>query len=328
MAIDGLNRRRVLLAAAALPLARPVLAASRPVLLASGRDADGFAAFGLDARGAILWRRALPGRAHGFALAPDRRRAVIFARRPGAWALPLDPGSGAAGPAWSAGGYALCGHGQFAAGGLVAATATDAEGEGHLLLFDARTGRRAGAWPTGGADPHEVLRIAADAFVVANGGDAADASSLVRMDDRTGRRLARAGAAPDLARLSLRHLAVLDGAAVVVCQDRSQPDPSVPLVAAWRDDGLDWLDLGPGIATMRGYCGSVASRGAALCVTSPNGGVAVEWPSRAAHAIADVCGVAALGDGFVLSSGGGEVILPGGGLRRHAVQWDNHMVAL
>jgi hypothetical protein len=323
-----MNRRALLLGTAALPLAGRAFATPLPALLTTGRDAGGYAAFGLDASGGIVWRTALPGRAHSFALSPDKRGAIVFARRPGSWALPVDPATGVAEQPWSPGDYALCGHGQFTQTGLVAATATDADGEGHLLLFDAKTGRHAGAWPTGGADPHEVLRIAADAFVVANGGDAADTSSLVRVDERTGRHMARAEAAADLARLSLRHLALLDGAAVVVCQDRSQPDPLVPLVAAWRGDGLDWLDLGQNVATMRGYCGSVESRGTALCVTSPNGGVAVEWPSRAAHAIADVCGVAALPDGFALSGGRGDFLTPRAEIRRHPVQWDNHMVAL
>ena len=68
-----------------------------PRWLACARDRDGaFALYGIAADGADTFRLPLPARGHAGAAHPHRAEAVIFARRPGSYALVLDCASGAA----------------------------------------------------------------------------------------------------------------------------------------------------------------------------------------------------------------------------------------
>jgi hypothetical protein len=96
------------------------------------------------------------------------------------------------------------------------------------------------------------------------------------------------------------------------------------------------------IGAMRGYAGSVAVNTLSdqIAVTSPRGGV-LQICSRLAtgdghdirnRRVADVCGVASFGTGFIVTTGEGVIALhsQAGEVRRirHPVQWDNHLVAL
>jgi hypothetical protein len=326
------SRRSFLTTLALLPLAAGVRKAWTgevgTAFVTCGRDDAGHAVFGLDLQGNILWRLALPGRGHGFGVSPDGRTAVVSARRPGHWALRFDPRDGSAASLWQSDDLAFCGHGVFLGPDRLAFTAVDADGHGAIVLHDATSGERQDAWPTEGADPHELLLVDG-ALIVANGGDAADPSALLRMDAEDGTILARAEAAPELHRLSLRHLAPLpDGGVAVVAQDRSLPDPAVPLLAFWRGGDLEFQDLGPVQLDLRGYCGSVAANGQSLCITSPQGGTALTLPARKALTVTDVCGVAPMAEGFLLTGGKGDLILPDSAARRHDVAWDNHVRVL
>ncbi len=322
------SRRVLLLGLAALPLlGGNAWASSSLALLACGGDAGGQAVFGLDAAGNTLWRRALPARGHGMAVSPDGKTAMISARRPGQWLLRLDLASGNS-EAWPCDDLAYGGHVIYLNAGRLAATAGDGDGQGCIAVIDAGTGQRIALWPTEGVDPHELL-LTDGALVVANGGDVLEPSNLVRLDPQSGVILARTEVPAGLQRLSLRHMAALpDGSVAVVAQDRGAADPAVPLLAFWHGLDIRWAALGAEQGGMRGYCGAVAARETSLCITSPLGAQALLHPDGSVLRLPDICGVAPLGNGFALSGGRGDLLLPDGSRRQHAIAWDNHLRAL
>lgn len=325
------SRRHLLLGLATLPLwPGKAEAAPAAALLGCGRDAAGDAVFGLDATGDILWRQALPGRGHGMAVAPDGRFALIAARRPGRWLLRIDLRQPQTEPQlWPCDDLAYGGHVVFLDQQHAALTASDAEGNGRIALLNADSGKRIALWSTAGIDPHELLPQPGGILALANGGDAAEASCLVRLDSATGGILSRIEAPARLQRLSLRHMAALpDGSIAVAAQDRGAPEPGIPLLVLWQpDERLHWVNLGEVQGDLRGYCGAIAAHDAQLCLTSPQGGIALLHPDTGQVRAADLCGVAPLGQGFAFSGGRGDLILPDGRRRLHAVAWDNHLTA-
>lgn len=353
--------RRAALALPFLALARPAPAAEAG-FLAAAADAEGrwrVAAFGAD--GAKRFESAMPARGHGAAVGPDGGTAVLFARRPGHFALVLDPASGALRQVVErAPGRWFCGHGAFSAdGGTLWASEIDATGEGVVGVYAVRRGyARIGEFPTGGADPHDV-RLAPDgaSIWVANGGIRTDPrlprtrfeleafdSSLVRLDTGSGRLLARHRVAQD-ASLSLRHLALApDGTVAIAMQHEGPRQDRPPLVALVDAAGLAVLP-GPaaGWGLLDHYIGSAAASadGTLFAVTSPRGGagLVIEAASRrvrAAFTLRDGCGVAAAPGGFLVTSGlGGGVLVAADGTQRRlenpflaGLRWDNHLVPI
>ena len=187
-----------LLPPALLPLAAfaPPSAASarRPAFVAGRRDGAGHAAVVLDASGRTIFTEHLAARGHGAAVSPDGRRAVVFARRPGRFALVLDlerrmsTGRFAPPP-----GRHFYGHGLFSPDGrLVYATENDYEAErGVLGVYDTSAGhRRVGELDTHGIGPHEaVLMRDGRTIAVANG------PRTSRVDGKTERRTDRSSLA-------------------------------------------------------------------------------------------------------------------------------------
>jgi hypothetical protein len=138
--------------------------------------------------------------------------------------------------------------------------------------------------------------------------------------------------------VSLRHLAIADGAVFAAGQYAGPNGERPPLVARWDRDGLTFIDLGERTtAGLANYCGSIAAGvdGARLCVTSPRGGRTVVLDAKgvvlAEISVPDGCGVAATGDGgFLVTSGRGALCsLPGGPLVTVAdARWDIHACRL
>lgn len=330
-----------------------------PLLLSSARGTDGRDyAVGWHPEGGILWRQALPARAHGPALSPDRRTAAFPGRRPGSTVLLVDPEDGRTLALWQAPqGRSFQGHAAFTADGrLLYTTEVRADerledGEtGVLGVWEVASGQRLGEVPTHGIEPHEI-RLMADGrtLVVANGGiltspdtrriklnlGAMD-TSLVYLNGADGRLLEQVRPPETLQRVSLRHLAETpDGAVLVAGQYQGNPADAVPLLARHRRGReLDWLPVAAEtVAALRQYCGSiVATADGGFVVTSPPGGLAlhglhnggVEQIRRP-----DVCGLAVDGGRVVLTTGYGDVLrLSAEGqvelLARETVQWDNH----
>ncbi|HEY4250624.1 MAG TPA: DUF1513 domain-containing protein, partial [Roseomonas sp.] len=257
---QAIGRRAALgLGAAALVTGRA--RARETGFVSAAADARGgfrVAGFGLD--GAGHFDLPIPGRGHGVAIAPDGGTALVFGRRPGAFAQEIDLREGRPGRALPrAADRWFCGHGTFAAdGGLLYATEIDATGDGLVGVYaPGRDFARIGEFPTHGADPHDIRLLADGAtLVVANGGIRADPSlprarfdldaidsSLVRIDAASGRRLAGWKLDADLRSLSLRHLAVAgDGAVFVAMQHEGPRDEEAPLGAVQRGAAIATLD--------------------------------------------------------------------------------------
>lgn len=300
---------------------------------------------------------ALPGRGHGAALRPGQSEAVIFARRPGTFALVLDPMTGTRHQLIAArDDRHFYGHGCFSRDGRVLfATENDFEGErGIIGLYDARNGyRRVEECSSHGIGPHEMaLMPDGKTLVVANGGilthpDAPRmklnlgemAPSITLLDATSGELLAKYTPPPEFHQLSLRHLDVrADGRIVAVAQWEGSKLEQPPLIALLeRDTGLR-LIAAPAQVTpgMRNYCGSVAfsGDGGRFAVSSPRGGLITIWDGDGRYLDAleleDGCGLAPRDEGFLLTSGRGVVTSGTPSLRRNhdAVAFDNHLTAV
>jgi hypothetical protein len=337
--------------------------ASAPRFLSAAADFAGAwraAAFGLD--GAPRFEMALPARGHGAAVSPDHATAVLFGRRPGAYALVIDAVSGRlrqridrATQRW------FCGHGAFSAdGALLYATELDAGGEGVVGVYAAgRDFARIGEFPTGGADPHEI-RLARDGrhLWVANGGIRTDPrlprarldledidSSVVLLAAASGQAILQRRLAEEEGMLSLRHLALgPDGEVFVAMQHEGPRFERPPLIAVADRADLLPLPLGESAwAAFDHYSGSAAATadGRRIAVTSPRGGMVAVFDARSRTplhraSLRDICGIAPWEAGFVATTGlgGGIVLEPDGrvttlpGAWMRGLRWDNHLVAL
>ncbi|MEM6440999.1 MAG: DUF1513 domain-containing protein, partial [Pseudomonadota bacterium] len=324
-----------------------------------------FALHGLDARGASRFAIPLPARGHAAAAHPLRPEAVAFARRPGRFALIVDCAEGRETVRLTPPpGRVFCGHGAFSADGGRLFTTENAfdDGDGRLGIWDASAGyRRIGEVPTQGIGPHEVvLSPDGGSLVVANGGilthpDSGRAKlnlatlrpNLVRLAVEDGALLGQVEPAARLRRNSLRHLAIAaDGAVLCAAQWEGDLRAAPPLLALWRPgaEALKWrVAPDPWQARLRGYAGSIAvdRSGEAAALTAPRGGLALIFAGPdlsfdRAVLRPDVCGVAAGGDGFVFTDGGGGVLRAWAGSERSIETsaasagraWDNHLVSL
>lgn len=362
------DRRYMLKGAAAallLPWARHAAkAAGQDPLFAAAyrRDDGGFGAALFDQAGDRKSSVALPGRGHGFAIDALGRRVVTFARRPGKFAVSMgmrDMGE----PVWFAPpeGRHFYGHGVFSADGrILYATENDIEsGRGLIGLYD-NTGNFApiGAFPTGGTGPHDLaLMPDGQTLVVANGGIRTHpdhgremlnldkmAPSLVYLDTRNGNIIDQAKLAPDLHKLSLRHLAVNDhGQVVIGCQHKGPRNERPELILTHSMGAAPQLLTLPDEATqsLNNYVSSVAldTSGRYAAITSSKGGAVliIDLEQRKLikqQRIRDVSGVAATPDipgGFLVTSGTstiGQIGLNEAEARTvtSGVSWDNHVV--
>ncbi|MCC0078497.1 MAG: DUF1513 domain-containing protein [Rhodobacter sp.] len=322
-----------------------------PRWLACARDRDGaFALYGIAADGADTFRLPLPARGHAGAAHPHRAEAVIFARRPGSYALVLDCASGAALRQLSPpDGMQFNGHGAFTEDGRTLYTVEQraADSVGFLGLWDADY-RRLGQIETGGIGPHEMLRLPGDGLVVANGGIA------TAPDDRTklnvpemapnlsyidGDSITETVALPpDLHFNSIRHLAHGAGVTAFAMQWEGDDRPQVPLLGLHRRGEAPLLVGAPAAeqARMQGYAASCAYSGGEFAVTSPRGNrlhrFAPDGRFLGATERSDVCGLAPCDGGFLTTDGRGGILSVQDGVARalglRDRAWDNHVVTL
>mgnify|MGYP002714402268 CR=1 FL=1 len=179
-----------------------------------------------------------------------------------------------------------------------------AEGSaGRVGIWDSRDYRRLGEWDSAGIGPHE-LRVRPDgALVVANGGIATDPEDRTPLNldtmranlavlDAEGALLSRHELAPELARNSIRHLALTGAGVAFAMQWQGEATEPVPLLGLAQGDGLTLCPAPEAEAlAMQGYAGSIAANAGLIAVTSPRGGVAMihdaagEHRNRAARAM-------------------------------------------
>jgi len=361
MRSTGIDRRlllRRLGAAAVLAATRPAVAGTdaRPLLVSAARRGDGtYVAAGIGDQGDLLFEATLPDRGHGAAVDPERRRAVVFARRPGRFAIVIDLARGEpVARIDSIPGRHFQGHGLFSADGRhLYGAENDHEGErGVIGVYDAVGGfPRVGEVDAYGLDTHEMILLKdGRTIAAANGGIlthpdypraklnlAGMEPSLVFLDAGSGALLARVEPPPALRRLSIRHLAEGHGGWVWFgCQYEGPADDAVPLVGRVRpgDRAVDWIRPGPDPErALRQYVGSVAATGdgTRLAVSSPPGGTCLVFDAiggglEGAWHAADVCGLAGPGAALIASDGTGMLRRDGAAWARHAgLAWDNHL---
>ena len=333
------------------------------VSCAADREGNYYVA-GFDGDGRHHFAQPLPARGHAATVRPGSSDWIVFARRPGAFAMVLD-GRTAAVTALieNAPGRRFQGHGAFSADGrTLFASENDFEaGRGVLGLYDAEAGyRRVGEVASHGIGPHD-LRLLPDGrrLAVANGGirthpdsgrdklniDSMD-PSLAVLDATSGALLAQVRLPQRLHKLSIRHLDVSrDGLVALAMQYEGDRRHEVPLVGVWSGREIDLLQA-PSKATrrMRHYTGSIAfdDSGKFLAASCPKGHLVTLWDVRRRAFLTvvearDSSGLAATGrDGEFLISGGdgklrvvdartGESRLLSGS--DGAVRWDNHLNA-
>lgn len=362
MAID----RRALLGLGAVALAAT---ATRALGLEEGSERYVSAARRTDGRfvlvivsgdGRIERELALEARGHDIAFAPDGRTAVVFARRPGTFALAVDLGSGTPRVLFATPpDRHFYGHGAYSPDGrLLFATENDFAGaRGVLGVYDVGAGfRRIGEIDTHGVGPHDVLLLAdGRTLCVANGGiethpDSGRAKlnlhsmrpSLVFIDRTSGELRARHELSAGLARLSIRHLCVDSESRVWFGgQWQGEALESPELIGhAGADTPARLVDPSrPLGALMKGYIGSIATTddGLIVAATSPRAGRTIYLDAETERVIgetvlADCCGVApAYGGAIAVSSGLGtlEIDSPRRTSTRSTavdgLSFDNHM---
>jgi hypothetical protein len=366
MAIDRRRFLAGLAAATALPAgaARALGRDDAHYLTIAAAAGGGFEAVILDRHGEPVCSAVLPGRGHGGAWCPRRRHAVVFARRPGTFALVIDPACGRTHATVIAPeDRHFYGHGTFSPdGGLLYTTENDlARGRGVIGVWDAGSGyARVGELDSGGIGPHD-LALAGDGrtLVVANGGilthpdtgraklNVADMDpSLAFLDLATGRVDRRLRLAREFHKLSIRHIALNGAGRIGVAMQYEGPkeDP-MPLVLLCDGGRLDMLGAPEAVARrMKGYCGDVAmdAVGTTMAVSAPRGGLVTFWSVADGRFLgetpmADGCGVAPAGGPghFLLTGGTGERVLfdlTSGEARALAPtpgrRWDNHVLAV
>ena len=346
-----------LLAASASPRLGWAAVGSPAYLAAAQLPGGDHVLCGIDQGGAETFRLPLPARGHAGAGHPSRAEAVVFARRPGYFALVIDAGSGRVlHELVPPEGHQFNGHGLYIDGGATLVTVEQmAEGsEGRIGLWDVASGyTRIDGFSSHGIGPHDA-RLMPDGrtLVVANGGIETDATDRTKLNLATMRpNLAYLGPGGDVLEMveldeelrqnSIRHLAVRsDGLVGFAMQWEGEPDMGWPLLGLHRRGAAPILAEAPlaDELAMKGYAGSAAFSAdeTEIAITSPRGGRLHRFDTGggfiAAEARADVCGIAPHPEGFIASDGLGGLIAvgPEGArpLARHECAWDNHIVAL
>lgn len=336
-----------------------------PLYVGCRVDDDGrFFTSGFRADGATVFDLQLPGRGHAISFRPGTAHCVVYARRPGRFAVVLDAAEGAALHRIDAAPKRhFYGHGTYSADGrYLLTTENDYEtGRGVIGVRDAEDGyKQVGELPSHGIGPHEAtLMPNGKTLAIANGGvrthpdyDRLELNldsmspSLTYLELASGRVAGEVRLVERLHQLSIRHVTVnVEGLVAVAMQYEGDRRDRVPLIGL--HDGKDEVQLieAPGDLNrrMRQYTGAIVfdSAGELLAVSSPRGNLFTFWDAasqRLLHHIelADGCGVApAEAPGaFIVSDARGEILRIEPRTARHrpipiadrlVTPWDNHL---
>lgn len=301
--------------------------------------------------GEIITRVDLPGRMHGLTCCTAAGKVVAFARRPGTFAIAIDPATGSEPTVFACGeDRHFFGHGSFSPDGrILYACEHDFDNNvGVIGIYDAANGfSRLGEVPAHGVGTHDMT-VSDDGrlLIIANGGIETHPDfgrtklnldhmepSLVICDARTGALIEKHALPENLRRLSTRHLALADNGRIwFACQYEGPRNDLPPLVGYFgRGEALRFVDL-PEETTegLANYVGAIAinRRDNIVGLTSPKGGLAVTLDGTGGTIlrqtrIADAAGLAPGAEGFAVSSYNGRF-----GQTQSAVAWDQHIVRL
>ena len=358
-----IDRRQVVLCLAGAIAAGPAWALERSLRYVSCRTdmTGGASAAFFDADGRELFSTILPSRGHDIARRHTKPEACIFARRPGNWAIIVDTDTGLVRKTLicEPGRY-FYGHGVYSPNGqlLFATENLNGQKEGRIGLYDATNDyRRIGEISSHGIGPHDIsLSTDGRTLIIANGGIVTNPAtgrdnidpdgmkpSLAFVDWNEGEATAALALAPDLRKLSIRHLAASrSGQVAFGCQYEGNLE-EMPLLVGLADAAgtIRMLSMPEAdLAGMQNYIGSVSmdAREEFIAATSPRGGRTAFWNAKTGAFIGSrptqgACGVAptARDAEFLVSSGSGGIQLldvstgPHGRAFLQASVWDNHM---
>lgn len=325
-------------------------------LAAAKTPHGGFVLVGLNSGGLESFSVPLPARGHAGAAHPRRAEAVIFARRPGQFALVLDCVTGAIIKRLSpAKDREFNGHGVYAGDGayLFTSEQVSSGSAGRIGVWSTDTYERIGEMDSFGIGPHEI-KLSHDKrhIVIANGGIETPPGARAKLNlstmrpnlsyiDLTGTLVDQVTLKDALRLNSIRHLAVgPQGQVAFGMQWQGDPDTAHPIL------GLHSLGSGADLCvapiseakSMAGYAGSVSfnAAGSRVAVTSPKGGKILVFSSNGAFERSlsrqDVCGLAPHNQGFVASDGFGSLVTfeqkKPALLSQTNLAWDNHMVSI
>ncbi len=306
-------------------------------LVAACRRPDGtYSVVLLSLDGSVLRELPLAGRGHDIALDRTSGQAVVFARRPGSFALAFDIHDRRQPVLFTTpANRHFYGHGVFARDGrLLYATEHDNDTRDGLIgVYDSSGGYgRVGEFPSYGIGPHEVILLAdGKTLAIANGGIETHIEtgreklnldsmqpSLAFVDSTTGKLLGQHKQAAGLHKLSIRHLAQ-DGRGAVWfgCQWEGADGEAPELVGcAGIDTPLRIIEPAtPMGVSLAGYIGAVALSGdkRLLAASAPRAGRIIYVDTERGMVVGetllmDSCGVTgSSASGFVMSSGFGVV---------------------
>ncbi|MBL0371769.1 DUF1513 domain-containing protein [Rhizobium sp. KVB221] len=301
--------------------------------------------------GREIARLALPDRGHDVTRDPQSTRAVVFARRPGTFALVFDTATGQPVKLIEAvEDRHFFGHGAFSANGQILYVAeNDFDNyQGMIGVYDVGMDyAKVGEFPAHGMDTHDIQMIEGGRYLaIANGGikqhpDLGRAKlnldhmepSLVIIDLEHGQLVEKHDLPMDLRQLSTRHMDI-DGKGRVWfgCQFEGERNRRPQLLGHFRrGEDMRFIEMPePILDGFDNYIGSVTvNRQAGLvAVSSPRGG---QWAAfdvetgKLAYEekIPGVCGLATEKSLFVRSTENGWF-----DKEKSAVSWDNHVTRL
>lgn len=283
----------------------------------------------------------LPARGHDIAVRPLSSEVVVFARRPGRFAIAFT-GDKAKKPVqfFAKETRHFYGHGVFSPDGrLLYTTENDFEnGAGVIGVRDATASyRQIGEFPSFGIGPHDMALMADGiTMVIANGGIetspengrkilnlSAMEPSLVYINRLTGELLEKQTLPKSLAKLSIRHLTVAGKDRVVFgCQYKGPAQDQPELMGFHKRGGEIKFRSAPDNvqAAMKNYVGSVTADPSleVIAASAPRGNMVTFWRARdgeflGTRNLKDGCGVAKAkrSHEFLLTSGAGIVGLSG-----------------
>jgi hypothetical protein len=369
MQVMAIDRRTLLLGTAAGLLSAGVTdrakSETREALYAAARRGDDglYSAALFTADGRDIRAVPLPGRGHDITVSPTDHTCVVFARRPGNFAIAFTADRRRPPVAFTTPrDRHFYGHGVFSRDGrLLYTTENDFDGErGVIGVYDATTSfKRIGEFASGGIGPHDLALVGdGSVLVVANGGllehpdfgggrrilnpDAIE-TTLAYVDVRTGDLLERHQLGMGEG-LSLRHLDVAqDGTIIIGAQVAHGPVGVQALVYRHRrQQPLGTIVLPPEAQQgLSGYVSSVACDrdGSLVAVTSSKGARAVVLDVTSGklvhtHRLDDVSGIAPTGAPaeFLMTAGTGRIERVREEANAPAIDastpwsWDNHAV--
>lgn len=320
------------------------------VLFAAGfRDRNGdFGLALLSEAGEIIHRNKLPARGHGVTANAYSDRAVIFARRPGNFALAFDPNMKTTPTLFKTPiDRHFYGHGAFSSDGkLLFASENDFEtGDGKIGIYDVRNGfSRIGEFASGGIGPHEIIMLPDQkTLCVANGGikthpqfprtklNLDSMRSNIAFIDVTSGLIRAVHPLPETwSQLSMRHM-VADhkGTVWIGGQYEGSAFDQAPLLAKISDGGtLEFINLpAKYLIGLKNYVGSVTinENNGIIAFSSPKGGRVLLVDRSSGQVINSdnakgTSGLAPSRNGIITSSENGRF-----GEKYHTVNWDNHI---